>query len=140
MLNWYLKRLNYLDAYLTNGPTWFVEVDGKRVAVLSECHFVDMFWYRYRVEPLSSNEADRQLLLSEKFWDPLTAMNRGYVFVDCDTGIPAEYSIVGGGFSPPYVVVRGLWGPMKYRLWPWDRIALWVRRAFKRKTRSSAIG
>jgi|GEM_PF-2826486 len=126
----YRDRLDYFEKRLANGPTWFVECYGKRVAVLSECKYVDMFWYRYRVTPLADNEEERRIVLSRDFWDPDTAIKEKYAFVNCDTEIPANYVLLGGrqSYSAPFVMARGLWGPMKYTLRHWDRIALCVRR------------
>ncbi len=133
MWNSYRKRLEYFESYRDNGPTWFVECNGKRLAVLSECAFVDMFWHKYRIEPLSEDEEEREALLSVDFWDPDKAIAQRYVYVNCDTGIPASNVLLGGrnSFAAPFVQVRGLWGTMKYTLRPWDRIVLWVRRILK---------
>ena len=128
----YRRRSEYFEKYFANGPTWFVECYGKRVALLSDCERIEMFWQRYRVTPLTDDNEERRIILSGEFWDPDRAIRERYVFVNCDTGVPASNVLLGGraSYFAPFVHARGLYGPMKYAVRPWDRIALWVRRAF----------
>jgi hypothetical protein len=47
---------------------WYVEQDGKRVAVLVDPQFEDMFWYSYRVEALTTDPATVAALSADEFW------------------------------------------------------------------------
>jgi len=47
---------------------WLVERDGRVFARLEEASLFDMFWIQYRVVDLTSSDADRALLYSQRFW------------------------------------------------------------------------
>ncbi len=48
---------------------WYVEHNGRRIALLSDPRYEDMFWVSYAIEPLTEDEEERRRLLeSEEFW------------------------------------------------------------------------
>lgn len=115
----------WLDVVETGGG-WFVERDGRRVALLTEPRFVDMFWYAWRIEPLAEAEAERAAILSQAYWDPLLLPRT--VFRS------REYDVLANAFwagehpvQDGRLVMRGLYQPIR-QPWLWDRWVLWARR------------
>jgi hypothetical protein len=53
------------------GGGWFIEVNGKRVAELTEPMYVmgSQFWHSYVIVPLTDNPLEREDLFTKTFWD-----------------------------------------------------------------------
>jgi hypothetical protein len=65
-MGWFSYQHRWIRAY--RNPGWFVERDGTRVALLTEPAFSDMFWYWWKIEPLSDDSEARAKVLSPEFW------------------------------------------------------------------------
>src|SRR4051812_21159610 len=42
--------------YWTSENEWYVELNGERIAILSDVQFEDMFWVSCRIKPLTKDE------------------------------------------------------------------------------------
>lgn len=85
---------------------WYVEYNGRRIAVLSDPQYQDMFWVSYAIEPLTDDDEERrQLLESEQFW--LTK----FVYRSKQFGEIAENAIPAGTpfIRPGRINMRGLY-------------------------------
>jgi len=121
---WWTRYKRWLEV-LETGGSWFVERDGRTVALLTDPQFVDMFWYAWRLEPLSENPAERETILSSSYWDP--ALLSQTVFRSREYGAVADAFWAGSDpVQEGRLVMRGLYQPVSGP-WPWDRVMLWVR-------------
>jgi hypothetical protein len=108
------------------GGGWCVERDGRTVALLTEPRFVDMFWYAWRIDPLTEDEAERAALFSEAYWNPLLLPRTAFR--------SREYNVIADAFwagkdpvQDGRLVMRALYQPIR-EPWLWDRLILSVRR------------
>jgi hypothetical protein len=131
MLWWtrYKLRLEVLET----GGSWLVERNGAAVALRTDPQLMEMFWYAWRLEPLSEDPVERETILSSNYWDP--AMLPQMVFRSREYGTVAE--ALWAGAEPVWdgrLVMRALYQPIASPR-PWDRVLLWVRRWLGRKRR-----
>ena len=85
---------------------WYVEHGGRRIAVLSDPRYEDMFWVSYAVEPLTEDREERRRMLeSEEFW--LT----DFVYRSRECGEIAEnaFPALKPFAGPGRVAMRGLY-------------------------------
>src|SRR5438128_6180541 len=61
-------RLRVLETNYGRDSGWYVEVDGQRVAVLTDPRCQDMFWDTYRLQPLTSDPGAMDQFYSAEFW------------------------------------------------------------------------
>jgi hypothetical protein len=132
MLWWarYKLRLEVLET----GGSWFVERNGRTVALLTDPQFVEMFWHAWRLEPLPEDPDEREAILSSNYWDPAMLSQTIFRSREYDTVADAFWA----GTEPVRegrLVVRALYQPIAAPR-PWDRVMLWVRRWLGRKGRS----
>lgn len=127
---WQLYKL-WLDVVETGGG-WFIERDGRKVALLTDPQFVDMFWYAWQIEPLAEGQVEPAELLSPEFWD-FTHLPRT-VFRSREYNVVAEAFWAGEDpVRNGRLVMRALYQPVR-EPWPWERVILWIRqRQRKRK-------
>ena len=64
---WYERRLRLLETSGGCELVWHVELDGVRLAELSDFRWEEMSWGSYAIEPLTDEEELNQRLL-EDFW------------------------------------------------------------------------
>lgn len=115
-------------AYWTSDSEWYVELNGRRIALLTDVRFEEMFWVNCKIESLSSDQAD-----IEAFFHTGTSCQ----FVHVKTGLVAE-AITSGRYTDVdelqkhrasgRVVVRGLYVNMA-PLTPWEKFLLFRRRS-----------
>jgi hypothetical protein len=87
----YRQWLNVFDA----AGGWFVERDGRRVALLTDPKFENMFSYTWRLEPLVEDAAERAAILSSAYWDARLLPNT--VFRSRELGTVADGFWAGTG-------------------------------------------
>ena len=119
-------RLWILEGKYGRDDGWFVEYDGRRVALLTEPCFVDMFWESYQITPLSENPGERaDMMTLNDFWrfpdPPLVYVSRGF-------GLRAKLAFASGLTGPGRVAVRGLYLPVRCSFL--TRLILWLRKPF----------
>ena len=56
------RRLRIIETNYGRNCGWYVEVEGRKIARLSDPEFVDMFWDSYRLEPLTDDPKTRRML------------------------------------------------------------------------------
>jgi hypothetical protein len=90
------------------GAGWFIEVDGRRVAELSEPMYVSgsRFWYSYVIVPITADLKEKERLFSGEFWTSGKAVFRSRKF-----GVVAPHALPS--MTPPNqdtyrISVRGL--------------------------------
>lgn len=122
------RRMRILEADYGREAGWYVEIDGRRVAILKLPMPADMFWVSYYIEPLTEDVAERQRILSDCEWwhQQLTFRNREFDEI-------APFAFAGECLSEPRrVVMRGLYllvdDPNA-----WDRLMLCVRRTMRQR-------
>jgi hypothetical protein len=105
--------LRILETNFGRDSGWYVERDGRCVAVLTDYKWEEMFWASYAVEWMSDDPQERDLLLSA---GNLTFRNREF-------GEVAE-AILARSAEEGRVLARGLYlirrGPFF-----WERLILW---------------
>jgi hypothetical protein len=101
---------------------WFVEQDGHQLATLTEPRFEDMFWYSYKVTPLTEDET----VFTKEFWNQDGLVFRNMVL---DKVAPNAFPAMSASPSKenPRVRMRGLY------LWIseptlFEKFLLWRRR------------
>jgi hypothetical protein len=91
---------------------WLVEKDGRIFGRLEDACWSDMFWVRYRVVDLTTNEADHRLLFSDEFWDPankpMFRHQRTQMVCSCAFAAPR-----GPTPKSPFVIMRALHPPFE---------------------------
>src|SRR4051812_40991510 len=68
LMSWWAHYKLWFNVIETGG-SWFVERDGRTVALLTDPHFVDMFWYAWHLEPLVEDSSDRAKIMSNEYWN-----------------------------------------------------------------------
>lgn len=103
---------------------WFVELQGQRVALLTDPQWADMFWVSYLITPLTDDPGVRALLEKPEFWwsEDVRFRSRGIDFV-----APFAFG-AGAGPSSGRIAMRGLY--FVPRLTWFDRVILFYERLF----------
>jgi hypothetical protein len=121
------RRLRILESNHGRDGGWYVEVDGRRLAALSDCRREEMFWDSYLLDPLT---AEVGTLWSEGFWDRCGRITfRSREFGDV---APHALACLGAGAmlkESGRLVVRGLYLVVPRR--PWDGLLPWARKSWK---------
>ena len=73
-------RLRIIEADYGRKCGWYVEVDGRKIACLSDPQFDDMFWDSYQLEPLTEDLEERACLYAAEFWQSCKAVYRNREF------------------------------------------------------------
>jgi hypothetical protein len=119
-------RLRVFQTNYARGGGWYVERDGRQLALLTDPRFEEMFWDSYAAEPLADDPAERERIGSDPSW----WLQPGLAFRSREFGIVAPTAFVAGCvFSGPgRVLMRALYlyiGPPTM----WERFWLrWVAR------------
>ena len=122
------SRLETFEADYGRDFGWFVEKDDRRVAVLTDARFEDMFWYSYAVEPLGKNAAEQEAVFAAEFW-----AQPGLVYRNRATGEIAPDAFPGGPTPTkerPRISMRALLSSQQPTAL--ERALLWVRRRLRR--------
>jgi hypothetical protein len=126
----YSRRMRIWDTDLGRNAGWIVELRGEPVALLSDPIPVDMFWFSYKITPLTTDEVVKSELFSEAFWSDAESLGlvwRSREFGDVVDAFPAASPFS----SPDRLTVRGLY-IVTPRQKPWDHLILWLWRKFRR--------
>jgi hypothetical protein len=123
------RRLRVFETNYGRDAGWFVERDGRCVAVLTHCRSVDMFWDSYSVEWVTDDPAERRAL--ESIEDGVWCAGR-LQFRNREIGEAAEFAFAAGPPRDGVVVMRGLY-LMRSGPWPWECLLLWLRRLRKKR-------
>jgi hypothetical protein len=104
---------------------WYVERGGRRVALLLDPRFEEMFWDSYRVQPLVDDPEERRRILSSREWWRQSEL----VFRNRQIDAVADTAFAGGRVftDDGRVLMRGL----HFGIGPpdcWERAVLWLRR------------
>jgi hypothetical protein len=123
---------HFLDSNFGRESRWVIERHGQVIAALTEPRPEDMFWYSYRLEPLTDDPDLRQQLLSAEFW--AQAESQGLVWRNREFGEAAEqaFPALSPFPEPGRLKVRGLYLTTRAP-WPWDGIVLWLRHWWRRR-------
>lgn len=117
---WCRKRRDYFDS----GGSWYVEYLDKRIALLTDPRWQNMFWETWYVEPLSTDAAERELTLTPEFWS-----EHGVNFVFRNR----EYGVFGWGFSGSLSFVEDSQRVQLRLLYPVIRPWLWENWIVRRR-------
>jgi len=126
----YERHLQLIESNYGRDSGWYVERDSKRIAVLTDCRFVEMFWDSYLVEPVSDEPELNQRLLSD-FWEGndwvgVVFVNREFPQVIAANAFPGARPII----EPGRILMRGLYCSTLKRK-PWDNVLLWWRERWR---------
>lgn len=102
------RRLRIFETNYGRDAGWFVERDGLRLALLTDCRFEDMFWDSYKIEPLVEDPMERAALLeSPELWLSCEFTYRNQLFEDgvVESAFVAEQPF----WEPGRVSMRGLY-------------------------------
>lgn len=126
------RRLRILESNYGRNFGWYLEKEGKRIAVLTDCQWEEMFWDSYRLEPLTNKPEEPGMFYSDEFWDGyfsggLCFRNREFdeVASDAFPAIKAGTSLKKTG----RILMRALYLQVKY--YPWDPFLLWLIRLLR---------
>ncbi len=123
------ERLRIIEANYGRECGWSVEVDGRAVARLVDPQWEDMFWYSYRLEPLTEESKERTMLYFAEFWH-----SGKPVYRNCEFNEVAPFAFAGGSAveletrlrETGRLLMRGLY--LRVPHYPWDWLLLWLRR------------
>lgn len=103
---------------------WYVELDGRRVAMLTDQEFVEMFWDSCALTPLVDDAAERERMTSDRFW----WHQSGLKFRNREFDVYCEYAFAAGDplFDPGRVSMRGLYIHVVPHMTLWEEF--WARR------------
>jgi hypothetical protein len=68
ILRGYVRRLRIWETNYGRDAGWVIERDGRRIAVLSDSRWEDMFWDTYRMEIITDDPELRRMLQTGAFW------------------------------------------------------------------------
>ena len=84
---------------------WYVEEKGRRLALLSDPAYVEMFWVSYSITPLSDDPLEREAVMTDAFWLERDVVYRSKRFdIRIDHAFSALTPLSGGR-----VIMRGLY-------------------------------
>jgi hypothetical protein len=118
------RRLRIFETDYGRAAGWYVEHQGRRVALLTDPRYEDMFWESYRIELLTADPGEKSELLTSP--DPW--LSGEIVFRSCEFGELARNAFPAGQvFCDDHrVLMRGLYlGIGKPSVW--ERLLLWYR-------------
>jgi hypothetical protein len=123
----YERHLRLIESNYGRDSGWYVERDGVRLAVMTDCRLEEMFWDSYLVEPTTDDPALNQRLLSD-FWEGndwvgVEFVNREFPEVIAANAFPGARPII----EPGRILMRGLYCETLKRR-PWDSVVFWWRR------------
>jgi hypothetical protein len=128
-MGWIANYKRWLDV-MESGGGWYVERDGRTVALLTDPVFVETYWYSWHISPLSPDAQERGAILTQAYWHD--DFFRRTVFRS------REYGSECGGFwglRPVWderIIMRALYHPIRRpRFWDWPVLRL--RRFVKRR-------
>jgi len=116
-----LARIKEIDD--GRNSDWIMEQWGEPIALLTEPRWEDMFWYSYRLIPLTQDEKVLSQLNSETFWHQW----EGCTWRNCEFGVVATGPF-SGGFELPEtgrVSMRALYIPVDKPPHPSQKSVLW---------------
>jgi hypothetical protein len=116
------RRLRIFETNYGRYGGWYLEHHGRRIGALTDYRWAEMFWDSYKVEALSEDSEDLQLLTSPLRW-PGEVVFRSREFGEA---VPGAFPW-GQGISQEHrVEMRALY----IRIKPpslWERVRLWWR-------------
>jgi hypothetical protein len=117
------RRLRIFETAYGRAAGWYVEHHGRRLALLTDPRFEEMFWESYRIEPLTAAPEEAQMLTSRDRW-----LSGEFVFRNREFGEIAENAFAAGQpFCDDHrVLIRGLYLGID-RPSVWERLLLWYR-------------
>jgi hypothetical protein len=122
-------RLAVLETNFGRDGGWYVEYYGRRIALLTDCRWEDMFWCSYRVELLVDDLEERQRISGEwQYW-----LGDGVVYRSRQFGEVAPHAFPGGESRPhgERISMRALYlwlTPTKFEEW-----LVWWRQRKRRR-------
>jgi hypothetical protein len=127
------RRLRIFESDYGRTAGWAVERNGRCVAYLDYLSWADMFWDNYRVELVTEDPEDSDLLTHVGHWDTTQLVFRSREFGDIALhAIGGRVPTDGTEFR---AMMRGLYLNIGFP-WPWEWLLLWCRRrgAFARRS------
>jgi hypothetical protein len=127
-------RLKTFESRFGRRFGWYVELDGRQIAELTDPQSEDMFWVNYAVTPLADDESTREALFTDAFWKRTDLVYRNRF-----TGEVPPKAFQGGpppSKERPRVSMRALYSsltPTRY-----ERLLLWFRRR-RRRSQPSVV-
>jgi hypothetical protein len=117
------RRLRILASDYGRDYGWYVETEGRRIAVLTDVQWEDMFWHSYRLEVLTTNLGEVENLYSDDFWRPRQAL----LFRSREFREVAPFAFAGGRPGSMLresgrILVRGLY--LAVPSYPFERLLL----------------
>lgn len=120
-------RLRILETNYGRDGGWFVEYEGRRVALLTDPWFADMFWDSYHLTVLSDSPGEREAILnSTAFWRESPLVYKSRIF-----SLEAAFAISAGLDTDGRVSMRGLYLPVRWQFL--GELIVWLRRRFSAK-------
>ena len=118
------RRLRIFESDHGRLAGWFVEYEGRRIAVLTDARPAEMFWDSYKIDSLVAEPGERSELLDSRLhWDRCEFVFRNRTFGETAPGFAAAG-------QPPFadgrVLMRGLYLDIG-RPSPWEKLLLWLR-------------
>lgn len=129
------QRLRIFEADFGREFGWYVEIDGRRTAELTDPRFEDMFWFNYAVTSLAEDEPTRAAIFTAAFWQRTDLVYRNRV-----TGEMVPNAFQGGAAQSrerPRVSMRALYSSLTPT--GVEEMLLWFRRLKRRSRRSYVV-
>jgi hypothetical protein len=117
------RRLRIFETDYGREAGWYVEGHGRRIAVLTAPRREEMFWDSYRIEPMTEDPEEAQLLSAPAHW-----LDNEFVFRSREFGETAAYAFPAGEpiCGDHRVLMRGLYLSIS-KPTVWERWLLWCR-------------
>jgi hypothetical protein len=122
------RRLRVIESNYGREYGRYVEHNGRQIAALTDPEWVDQFWFRYRVVPLTADPADLEFLRSDACWNASGgAVFRNREFGDVAPSAFGQMNAVEVLRETGAVAMRYLnLEATEYPCWDW--FLLWLRR------------
>lgn len=116
------RRLAIFEAECGRTTDWWVELDGRRIARLTEGRWIEMFWWQYRVDVSDFDDEARSLVANRDLWLRCELSFRSVPFGDL-----VNHAFCGGkGPDAGLVMMRALQIDIGEPTL-WERLVLWLR-------------
>ena len=121
----YRRRLRIWETNYGRDAGWTIERNGEPIALLTRPQMIEMFWYSYEMEVVTSDPDLQRRMQTPEFWADFVGLvwrNREFGEVATDA-FPAGHPFP----EPGRLAMRGLYLYIG-EPWLWDRLLLWLRR------------
>ena len=130
------RRLRILDSDRGRNYGWYVELDGRPIAILADPESVpnNESWHVYTVVPTTADAEEIKALATDEFWYGDNLQQKRLSYVNREVGSRSTDGWAGGLHALEDGTIkagmRSLYVPVPL---PWEEILLWLRDLWRGK-------